>query len=336
MNTFSFKRLNRCAIGICILILLSIPILIGFKIYWATYIILAIGGISFLLLFHAYQRKVSDFFDEINEDMEQMLSTRREIQLPEVQDTESVFARFVSKLSRLYDVLRIAEANAEDEKRAMQGMIADLSHQIKTPVANIKMDLELLSARRMPQEKQQEFMERILHQADKMDFLIQSIIKMSRLESGAIQIVPQQADLSQTLANALLSVSAAAEQKEIDISVECPQPLIIRHDTKWTEEAIFNLLDNAVKYTSSNGNIGVRVEMREAGAYLTVADNGMGIPEKLQGVVFSKFFRAPDVHNMPGAGVGLYLTRQILEAQGCYVTVHSIPGKGSTFTIQFL
>lgn len=336
MNTFSFKRLNRCAISICILILLSIPILIGFKIYWAAYIILAIGGISFLLLFHAYQRKVSDFFDEINEDMEQMLSTRREIQLPEVQDTESVFARFVSKLSRLYDALRIAEANAEDEKRAMQGMIADLSHQIKTPVANIKMDLELLSARRMPQEKQQEFMERILHQADKMDFLIQSIIKMSRLESGAIQIVPQQADLSQTLANALLSVSAAAEQKEIDISVECPQPLIIRHDTKWTEEAIFNLLDNAVKYTSSNGNIEVRVEMREAGAYLTVADNGMGIPEKLQGAVFSKFFRAPDVHNMPGAGVGLYLTRQILEAQGCYVTVHSIPGKGSTFTIQFL
>lgn len=79
-----------------------------------------------------------------------------------------------------------------------------------------------------------------------------------------------------------------------------------------------------------------RAEMREAGAYLSVADNGRGIPEEWQGAVFSKFFRAPDVHNMPGAGVGLYLTRQILEAQGCYVTVKSVCGRGSIFSIQFL
>lgn len=336
MNTLSFKCLNRCAFSACILMLLSVPILIFYNIYWVSYILLAAGAIIFLLLFLAYQRKVSDFFDAVNGGMEQMLATRNEVQLPDVQDNESVFSRFVAKLARLYDALRISEANTEDEKRVMQGMIADLSHQIKTPVANIKMDLELLSARQMPPEKQQEFIERTLHQADKMDFLIQSIIKMSRLEIGAIQIVPQNADLAQTLASALLSVSAAAEQKEIDISVECPQLCIIRHDPKWTEEAIFNLLDNAVKYTPDRGQIRVCVEMREAGAYLTVTDTGMGIPEELQGAIFTKFFRTPSVHNMPGAGVGLYLTRQIMEAQRCYVTVNSMPGNGSTFAIQFL
>lgn len=336
MKRFSFRRLNRCALGICTGMLLSIPVLLFFRIYWMAYVILAAGGIAFFLLFHAYQRKVSDFFDKVNEEMEQMVSPRREIQLPEVQDSESVFSRFVSKLSRLYDALRIAEADAEEEKRAMQGMIADLSHQIKTPVANIKMDLELLSAREMTRERQQEFLERTLHQADKMDFLIRSVIKMSRLESGAIQIVPQHADLAQTLANALLSVSAAADQKEIHVSVECPQPLMVRHDPKWTEEAIFNLLDNAVKYTPDKGNVEVCAEIREAGTCLKITDDGRGIPEELQGAVFSKFFRDPDVHNMPGAGVGLYLTRQILEAQGCYVTVRSVPGEGSTFSIQFL
>lgn len=264
-----------------------------------------------------------------------MLLAKREVELPEVQDSESVFSRFVAKLSRLYDALRIAEANAEDEKRVMQGMVADLSHQIKTPVANIKMDLELLSARKMSPEKQQEFLERIVHQADKMDFLIQSIIKMSRLEIGAIQIIPTKADLAQTLVNALLSISAVVEQKGIDISVDCPQPCVIRHDPKWTEEAIFNLLDNAVKYTPTSGKIKVQVELREAGANLTISDTGMGIPEELQGAIFSKFFRAPNVRNMPGAGVGLYLTRQIIEAQGGYVTVTSNE-HGSTFAIQFL
>ena len=335
-DPFSFRRQNRCAICICILMLLSIPILLHFQMDWAAYVVLAAGGIAFFILFHAYQRKVMDFFDEVNEGMDQMLSERIDVLLPEVEDPENLFARFVSKLSRLYEALRIAEAGADEEKRVMQGMVADLSHQIKTPVANIKMDLELLSARKMPPDQQQEFLGRTLHQADKMDFLIQSVIKMSRLESGAIRILPQQADFAVTLANALLSVSTAADRKGIEIAVDCPQPFPVRHDPKWTEEAVFNLLDNAVKYSPEGGTIEVRVEMREAGAYLSVTDHGMGIPEEWQGAVFSKFFRAPAVHNLPGAGVGLYLTRQILEAQGGYVTVRSAVGEGSTFTARFL
>lgn len=306
MNTLSFKRLNLCALAVCTIVLIGAPVLIICKRNWLAYILMAVGSILYLLLFLAYQRKVSDFFDDVNNGMEQMLSVKKEAELPEVQDNESVFARFVAKLARLYDALRIAESDAEDEKRMMQGMVADLSHQIKTPVANIK-----------------------------MDFLIQSIIKMSRLESGAIQIVPSRADLAQTLVNALLSISSLAEQKKIDISVECPHPFFIFHDPKWTEEAIFNLLDNAVKYTPSGGSIEVRAEMREAGAYLRISDTGMGIPEEIQGAIFSKFFRASTVHNLSGAGVGLYLTRQIIEAQGGYVTVASTE-RGSTFTIQFL
>lgn len=159
MTRFTFQRLNRWALGICILMLLSALVLaLGDPaFYWISYVILAVGGIGFWVLFHAYQRKVSDFFDEVNKGMEQMLATRGEARLPEVEDPENVFARFVSKLSRLYDALRIAEAGAEEEKRVMQGMIADLSHQIKTPVANIKMDLELLSARRMPRKSSRNF-----------------------------------------------------------------------------------------------------------------------------------------------------------------------------------
>ena len=165
-DPFSFRRQNRCAICICILMLLSIPILLHFQMDWAAYVVLAAGGIAFFILFHAYQRKVMDFFDEVNEGMDQMLSGRSDVPLPEVEDQENLFARFVSKLSRLYEALRIAEAGADEEKCVMQGMVADLSHQIKTPVANIKMDLELLSARKMPPDQQQEFLGRTLHQAE--------------------------------------------------------------------------------------------------------------------------------------------------------------------------
>lgn len=336
MKKLSFHYLNCCAFAGCGFLLVSVLFSIFFHLYWFPYFLLAVCCMMFLLLFLAYERKVCDFFDAVNEEMEQMLSREEKIDFLYAEDSENIFSRFLCKLTRLYEALRISEEKAEQEKHIMQGMIADLSHQIKTPVANIKMDLELLSAREMSCEKRQEFLERTLHQADKMDFLIQSIIKMSRLESGAVQLIPQNEDLAQTLAKALLSISAAADKKEITVSVECPQPLLVRHDPKWTEEAIYNLLDNAVKYTPVRGQIQICVELREAGAYLSITDTGMGIPEELQGAVFSKFFRAPEVHNMPGAGVGLYLTRQIIEAQGGYVTVKSGDGSGSTFSIQLL
>lgn len=330
------KGLNRCAAAVCGMLMAAIPVLMLCRLYWQAYLLLAAGGILFFLLFLAYQRKVADFFDAVDQQMDQMLSQGEEVRFPEVQDVESVFSRFVSKMERLYDALRAARENAEEEKHVMQGMVADLSHQLKTPAANMKMDLELLSSRQMPPEKQREFLDRAIHQADKMDFLIQSIIKMGRLESGAIRIRPQNADFARTLANALLGVSAAAEQKKLDISVECPQPCVFRHDPKWTEEAVFNLLDNAVKYSPAGGRVNVRLEKREPGPYLAISDDGPGIPEELQGAVFSKFFRAPQMHNMPGAGVGLYLTRRIMEAQGAYVSVKSGAGKGSTFAVQFL
>ena len=141
--------------------------------------------------------------------------------------------------------------------------------------------------------------------------------------------------MAQTLVNALLSVSVAAEQKDIDISVDCPQPCIIQHDPKWTEEAIFNLLDNAVKYTPSGGKIKVQVEMREAGTHLTISDTGMGIPEELQGAIFSSFsvrrmFTICLVQVSDFISLG-----KLWRAQGGYVTVTSNE-HGSTFAIQFL
>lgn len=139
MNILSFKRLNRCAVAVSAIMLLSILISIIFDLSWLAYMMVVAGAALYLLLFLVYQRKVSEFFDAVNDGMEQMILTKHEVELPEVQDSESVFSRFVAKLSRLYDALRVAEANAEDEKRIMQGMVADLSHQIKTPVANIKM-----------------------------------------------------------------------------------------------------------------------------------------------------------------------------------------------------
>ena len=125
----------------------------------------------------------------------------------------------------------------------------------------------------------------------------------------------------------------AAEKKEISVSVNCPEKLMLSHDSKWTAEALFNLLDNAVKYTSAGGKISVSVVQWEMYVEIKVADNGKGISESNQAAIFRRFYRGEEVHSEPGVGIGLYLAREIITRQGGYIKVVSVPGNGSAFSI---
>lgn len=108
---------------------------------------------------------------------------------------------------------------------------------------------------------------------------------------------------------------------------------MLRHDGKWTEEAVFNVLDNAVKYTETFGRIHVKVARQEIFTRISISDTGKGIPPERQAEVFTRFYREPEVHEESGVGIGLYLTRKILEMQGGYIEVKSQVEKGSEFCL---
>ena len=125
----------------------------------------------------------------------------------------------------------------------------------------------------------------------------------------------------------------AAENKQISVSIDCPEDLTVAHDNKWTAEALFNLLDNAVKYTPAGGKIDVTVEQWEMYLEIKVTDTGKGISESNQAAIFRRFYREEEVHEQPGVGIGLYLAREIITQQGGYIKVVSESGKGSAFSI---
>ena len=125
----------------------------------------------------------------------------------------------------------------------------------------------------------------------------------------------------------------AAEKKEIAVSVDCPEYLTLSHDSKWTAEALFNLLDNAVKYTPEGGSISVSVVAWELYVEIKVTDTGKGISESNQAAIFRRFYREEEVHDQQGVGIGLYLAREIVTRQGGYIKVISEPGQGSAFSI---
>lgn len=243
--------------------------------------------------------------------------------------TDDLWGHTNERLLRLSQAqMRRTEA-LQREQRSLQGLVADISHQTKTPLANIQLYLERLEHG----AEDASLVTKLGAQVEKLDFLLANMVKISRLETGAVRIQKQQALLADTLADALSVIVPKADAKQIRLSVDYDETMTLNHDRRWTAEALANLLDNAVKYTSAGGSVGVRVVLQPVFVEIAVYDSGKGIARERQGTIFTRFYREPEVHDTEGAGLGLYLARMIVERQGGFIDVVSAPGVGSTFTI---
>ena len=287
------------------------------------------SGMFLLTLFFA--KRLSQFTSDLCQTMDSMISGGQEP--ARAEDRETIFARISYRLSRLYGILQENRRKVDQERRELQTLVSDISHQVKTPVANLKMVTDTLLAKPVTERERRDFLQGIRSQTDKLEFLVQSMGKASRLETGAITLEKKDVPLLDTLAQAMSGIVYGAEQKGISVEVQCPDDLRGSHDSKWTAEALFNLLDNAVKYTPAGGKISVSVEQWEMYVKLDVADTGKGIPENRQAAIFRRFYREEEVHNQPGVGIGLYLAREIISRQGGYIKVTSEVGRGSTFSV---
>ncbi|WP_312649039.1 sensor histidine kinase [Aminipila sp.] len=277
------------------------------------------------------KRDIYKFTDALDQCIEEMILGKEEIFFDEMG--ENVLSRLQTKLKRLYEIQRKYSQQNFEEKNKMQALVSDISHQTKTPIANIIMYIEILKNRKNEPEKEAEFLNLVDAQVRKLDFLIQAMLKMSRLETGILSIEKKQCSLYETIGNVLAVLQPKADKKKIQVSVTCPKELAISHDRKWTEEAIFNILDNAVKYTERGGQIHLLVAPQEFYIKISIRDNGKGIEEANQGRVFQRFYREEDAHEQEGVGIGLYLAREIITRQQGYIEVKSQKGKGSEFRI---
>ena len=240
-----------------------------------------------LTLFFA--KRLSRFTNDLCQTMDSMISGGQEP--ARAEDRETIFARISYRLSRLYNILQENRRRVDEERRELQTLVSDISHQVKTPVANLKMVTDTLLAKPVTEQERREFLQGIRSQTDKLEFLVQSMGKASRLETGAITLEKRDGPLLDTLAMACSGIVYGAEKKGIAVEVHCPEDLRVSHDSKWTAEALFNLLDNAVKYTPAGGKISVSVEQWEMYVKLDVTDTGKGIPESRQAAIFRRFYR---------------------------------------------
>lgn len=245
-------------------------------------------------------------------------------------------SRIASQLRRILSSARFREQQAVKERNQTVELIADLSHQFKTPLANIIMDTELLQEDSLSEEKRKEFLEHARSQADKMQWLMADLLKASRLENGVIRFDAENAGIKETIAKALSSVYAQASDKDIELIVEEFQDFQLWHNPKWTAEALSNLLENAVKYSQKKSRIRIALTRLDIYTKITVTDEGIGIPESEYNLIFKRFYRGRNAVGREGSGLGLYLAQLIVQHENGYITVASREGEGSSFSLFLL
>lgn len=233
--------------------------------------------------------------------------------------------------------MRINMRKIENEKENVKSLVTDISHQLKTPLANVELYNTLLAEEGISDEERLEFLETEGIAIEKLKMLVDSLINISRLEADMISIDKKEENLKECIESAISSVKADAAKKNIIIKNDIKEDCILAIDRKWTTEAIFNLLDNAVKYTAPNGKINLSLDNGINYFALNIEDNGIGIDTDEYNDIFKRFYRSRNdiVQNEKGSGVGLYLVRKIMNLQDGNVMVSSEKGKGSTFTLYF-
>ena len=279
------------------------------------------------------KQEVYQFADQLEESLDHILSGKE----PETicANTDTLWGKISEKLWRASHVWQRKDQEIITEKKELEQLISHISHQTKTPVSNLKICIEILHGHPSP-EKTDEFLNIMETEAEKLEFLIQNMVKMSRLETGMIKIRSNESNLQMTIGKAVSGIVPKAEKKQIRLHVTCNPQIQVLHDGKWTAEAIFNILDNGVKYTAKGGSVWVTVTEQEIFTQIAIRDTGKGIAPLRHAEIFTRFYREPEVHDQEGIGIGLYLAREIIELQKGYIQVHSEEGKGAEFRICLL
>ena len=271
--------------------------------------------ISIILIYLFFRYKYLKFSNKIVTSIDNFINEKYE---EDNINKETLDSKIESKLYKLSEVVKGKNEKTNKAKVEIEQMVSDITHQVKTPISNIRMYSDTIINNNLSKEQENEFLNIISNQVDKLEFLMDSLTKMSRLETNMIVLNKESSKFMDCIEKAKEQVKPLAESKNIEIRIT-GENCIVQYDKKWTLEAICNLLENAIKYTNKNGKIIINLEKLETFLKIDIIDNGIGIDEENINNIFKRFFRERKVNNIEGVGIGLYLSKNIIESQNGYI-----------------
>lgn len=279
-------------------------------------------GIFWYSIFYQREKRLLD-------RLQKMLDRAIAGEFKRTEISEEKYSAFENSMKQYLEENLLTRKHQQEQKDVIQRLISDIAHQTLTPISNLKIYSEILSE---SDSKNEEEIGTILEQTEKLNFLICSLVKLSRMESGIIAVHPEKIGVRQLLEPIRQEFAVKAREKEIALSI-CDTDLQAACDLKWTIEALGNIVDNAIKYTPNGGEVQIRAEQSYFFVRINVSDTGIGMKKEEIPKIFGRFYRSLSVADLPGVGIGLFLAREIIQAQKGYVKVKTEVGKGSTFSV---
>lgn len=297
--------------------------------------IITLSGMLFLCLISYLIHRLDDkYISEIVADLSRLTDVLTQLEEKEIfpLNEDTIVSKLQNKITKLARILKKKNESSLQEQENIKSLVSDISHQLKTPIANLIMYSEFLEDDTISKEQYKEYIKIIKISVERLNFLSESMIKVSRLESNLIHLNMKNQSLNETVLKAVKDVYVKAKNKDIEIIYNEEAKILISHDRNWTSEALFNLLDNAIKYSKTGTKIILSIKKFGMFVSVEVIDENNPISYEERNKIFSRFYRGNNSSNVEGIGIGLYLSRQIILKQGGYMNLKSCT-KGNTFSI---
>lgn len=253
------------------------------------------------------------------------------------ENAEGTFAKLAHSFNNMRVIMKNNFSAVEKEKKFLVDTLSDISHQLKTPISSLIIYNDILLERNLDEEKRKEFLENSKNQLNRIEWLVKSLLRLAKLDAGVIKFEKIDYDINKTVADAVEVLKAKAEQEKIDLDFQNKgSQIIMEHDPNWLREGIVNIIKNSLEHTDRGGKVEVSTERTPVCIRIIVKDNGEGIPKKEIPHIFKRFYKGKKSKNSESVGIGLALSKSIVEGHGGIIEVKSKVKEGTTFTITFL
>lgn len=300
--------------------------------------IILLCGVFFLVVIVLIFKIISPIFNNIKklgERADEMVEGN--FNSNELKFEEGDFYVFYNKFTHMGERLESALKDLQDEKINLKDIINDISHQLKTPLSALIAYNDILkNHENMDVETKSKFIEMTSEQLDRMDWLITTLLKYARIESNAVSYNKEMIPLSESIRYAIAPLKLSADNKNQNIELDINSEGYYFHDKKWIAESLSNIIKNAIEHTDINGKIKITLEETPMSISITISDNGEGIEKTELKNIFKRFYKGKNSINPKSIGIGLSLSKKIIEAHGGSITAESDLGKGTSFNIIFL
>ena len=312
--------MKRSIVGINAVIVVCFTIILVYQENWILLFLLALLLAGFYFLWADRQKEYLRELGEISVCLDNLLQ-KKEISYYSVQN-DTLTSKIFSQIQRVQKMYGGITALVESERDGIKKLLAEIAHQLRTPLSNMETYLTLLEDNRIGDKERETYIKAVEKSENKLHFLIEKFIVAARLENQIIQIHKCDSNLKETVAQAVFQVRKKAEEKNINIIVQGEDAdKRVLHDRNWLCEAICNLLDNSIKYSPVSTDIVVTLISNEMFSEICIEDSGTGIEKGEENKIFQLYYRGKNISNEEGYGMGLFITREIVQKHDGFMKV---------------